>query len=90
METVLLKVTSAFFVGGKMARPGDVVEVPTSDARDLLNRGKARLAEVAAAEPQAEVAAAEPQADEATEGRVGLVETDADEQPRRRRGKRSE
>ena len=81
METVLLKVTSAFFIGGKMARPGDVVEVPTSDARDLLNRGKARLGEVAAAEPQA---------DEATEDRVGLVETDADEQPRRRRGKRSE
>jgi hypothetical protein len=81
METVLLKVTSAFFIGGKMARPGDVVEVPTSDARDLLNRGKARLAEVAAAGPQA---------DEATEDRVGLVETDADEQPRRRRGKRSE
>lgn len=81
METVLLKVTSAFFIGGRMARPGDVVEVPTSDARDLLNRGKARLAEVAAAEPQA---------DEATEDRVGLVETDADEQPRRRRGKRSE
>jgi hypothetical protein len=81
METVLLKVTSAFFIGGTMARPGDVVEVPTSVASDLLNRGKARLAEVAAAEPQA---------DEATEGRVGLVETDADEQPRRRRGKRSE
>ena len=81
METVLLKVTSAFFIGGKMARPGDVVEVPISDARDLLNRGKARLAEVAAAAPEA---------DEVTEARVGLVETDADEQPRRRRGKRSE
>lgn len=81
METVLLKVTSAFFIGGKMARPGEVVEVPTSDARDLLNRGKARLAEVAATAPEA---------DEATEDRVGLVETDADEQPRRRRGKRGE
>ena len=81
METVMLKVTSAFFIGGKMARPGDVVEVTTSDARDLLNRGKARLAEVAAAAPEA---------DESTEARVGLVETDADEQPRRRRGKRSE
>lgn len=85
METVLLKVTSAFFVGGRMARPGDVVEVPAADARDLLNRGKARLAEVAtAAQP------AQPEADEPAEARVGLVETDADEQPRRRRGKRSE
>lgn len=81
METVLLKVTSAFFIGGKMARPGDVVEVPTADARDLLNRGKARLVEVTAAAPDA---------DEPAEARVGLVEADADEQPRRRRGKRGE
>jgi len=83
METVLLKVTSAFFIGGRMARPGDVVEVPKAEARDLLNRGKARLAEVAA-QP------AKPEADEPAEARVGLVESDTDEQPRRRRGKRSE
>ena len=85
METVLLKVTSAFFIGGKMARPGDVVEVTTSDARDLLNRGKARLAEAAKTEQTGA-----PDAGEPAEARVGLVEADADEQPRRRRGKRSE
>lgn len=85
METVLLKVTSAFFIGGKMARPGDVVEVRTADARDLLNRGKARLAEAATAEQ-----ASAPDADDPAEARVGLVEADADEQPRRRRTRRGD
>lgn len=51
METVMLKVTSAFFIGGRMARQGDVVEVPTADAKHLLHRGKAVLA-TAADEPK--------------------------------------
>lgn len=80
METVMLKVTSAFFIGGRMARQGDVVEVPAADAKHLLNRGKAKLAEVAAVANQDAI---EPEAD----ARVALVE---DEQPRRRRGKRGE
>lgn len=43
-KTVALKVTSAFMVGGKVAKAGEVVEVRESDAKDLLHRGKAVLA----------------------------------------------
>jgi hypothetical protein len=78
MDTVMLKVTSAIFIGGKMARQGDVVEVTKAEAKDLLHRGKARLAEVAVEDV--------PASDE-HDARVGLVEAEA---PRRRRGKRSE
>lgn len=40
-ESITLKVTSAFLVGGEIARPGELVEVSTSEAKDLLSRGKA-------------------------------------------------
>lgn len=50
-KTVMLKVTSAFLVGGEVARNGEVVEVTTAEAKDLLHRGKAVLA-TAADEPK--------------------------------------
>ncbi len=50
-KTVMLKVTSAFLVGGELARSGEVVEVTTAEAKDLLHRGKAVLA-TAADEPK--------------------------------------
>jgi hypothetical protein len=43
-ESVFLKVTSAFLVGGEIARAGEIVEVSLTEAKDLLNRGKAVLA----------------------------------------------
>ena len=36
-----VKVTSAFSVDGKVARPGDVVELPSTDAYAMVHRGKA-------------------------------------------------
>lgn len=44
MNSVHLKVTSAFWIGGEIAKPGEVVEVTTAEAKDLLQRGKAVLA----------------------------------------------
>ncbi len=47
MDSVTLKVTSAFMVGGNIARAGDLVEVTVGEAKDLLHRGKATLATAA-------------------------------------------
>lgn len=80
MRTVSLKVTSAFLVGGKIAKVGQVVEVSEADAKALLHRGKAVLAVVQPAQADA------PDTDP-TEARVALIE---DDQPRRRRRGRSE
>ena len=44
MRDVFLKVSSSFLVGGEIAKPGDVVNVPEAEAKDLLHRGKATLA----------------------------------------------
>lgn len=43
-ESVYLKVTSAFLIAGEIAKVGEIVEVSTAEARDLLQRGKAVLA----------------------------------------------
>ena len=43
-ESVVLKVTSAFLVGGQVAKAGELVEVTKAEAKDLLHRGKATLA----------------------------------------------
>ena len=43
-ETVFLKVTSAFLANGLIAKPGEVVEVAIAEAKDLLHRGKAEVA----------------------------------------------
>lgn len=63
-QNVHLVVTSAFMLAGDMAVEGDIVEVTNAEARDLLDRGKARLAtaedgvtdepEADEAEPEAE------------------------------------
>ncbi len=52
-KSVFLKVSSAFMVGGQIAKAGDIVEVSEGDAKDLLHRGKATLA-TAADSPQDE------------------------------------
>lgn len=44
MKTVILKLTSAIVVAGQVIRPGNLVEVTESEARDLLHRGKAVVA----------------------------------------------
>jgi hypothetical protein len=44
MNSVHLKLTSAIAIGGNIFKPGTIVEVSDSDARDLLNRGKAEVA----------------------------------------------
>ena len=44
METVTLRVTSAFMLDGSIALRGALVEVPVPLAKDLLSRGKAELA----------------------------------------------
>ena len=43
-KSVFLKVSSAFLVGGTIAKTGEIVEVSEGEAKDLLQRGKATLA----------------------------------------------
>ena len=64
-DSVFLKVSSAFLVGGLLAKRGEVVEVTNAEAKDLLARGKA----VVATEKDAPV--------EKAPARVGLVEDEA-------------
>lgn len=45
LKSVFLKVSSAFTVDGVIAKAGEIVEVLEDDAKSLLNRGKAVLAE---------------------------------------------
>lgn len=65
-QNIHLVVTSAFMLAGDMAVEGDIVEVTNAEARDLLERGKARVATAAdgvADEPEAEDAEPEAPAD---------------------------
>lgn len=43
-SNVYLVVTSAFMLAGDMVTEGQIVEVTNAEARDLLERGKARVA----------------------------------------------
>ena len=43
-QNVFLIVTSAFVLAGDIAKPGELVEVSDSEARDFLRRGMARVA----------------------------------------------
>jgi hypothetical protein len=43
-QSVFLVITSAVGIGGEIARAGAIVEVTDGEAKDMLNRGKARLA----------------------------------------------
>lgn len=54
-NSVFIKVTSAFMLGGHIARAGEVVEVDTAEAKSLLARGKAVVATKADAPSQADV-----------------------------------
>jgi hypothetical protein len=49
-QNVHLVVTSAFMLAGDMAVEGDIVEVTNAEARDLLDRGKARVSLIAKAQ----------------------------------------
>lgn len=44
-KIVRVRVLGHFYVRGKLARPGDVVELDEYDARDLTRRGKAEPAD---------------------------------------------
>lgn len=70
-KSVFLKVSSAFLVGGQIAKTGEIVEVTEAEAKDLLQRGKATLATANDAPEQT--------ADEA-EQTDGEVEQQAEEQ----------
>ena len=37
----MIKITSAVVADGRVIRPGETVDVPESDAKDLIRRGKA-------------------------------------------------
>ena len=63
-KTVFLKVSSAFLVGGQLAKAGEIVEVTGTEAKDLLARGKATVATVADA-PEDQEQDQEQQQDEA-------------------------
>lgn len=41
----MIKITSSVAVDGRVIRPGETVDVPESDAKDLIRRGKAVLAD---------------------------------------------
>lgn len=44
---ITLKLTAAIIIGGVLCRPGALVEVTESEAKDLLRRGKAEVATAA-------------------------------------------
>ena len=60
-QNVYLVVTSAFVLAGEIAKPGELVEVSDSEARDLLNRGKARPATEEDGVPVPQTVEAEPE-----------------------------
>lgn len=86
-KTVFLKVTSAFLVGGKIAKVGDVVEVDESDAKSLLHRGKATLAVVEKADPQPEDTE-QPPAEADPQPEADAEAEPAAEQPKAKGGKK--
>ena len=74
MEMVAVKVTSAFMVGGEIARPGEIVEVTNSEAKDLLHRGMAVLA---TEEDEPAILEVDVEAEVEAEVKADAVETDA-------------
>ena len=52
----MIKITSAVAVDGRVIRPGEAVDVPDSDAKALIRRGKA----VASEQPEQKEAPAKP------------------------------
>jgi hypothetical protein len=78
-KSVFLLVTSAFMVDGQIAKAGEVVEVSNTEAKDLLNRGKAKLATIDAAQLE-DAVEVEPKED-APAGAEAPQEAPAGEQP---------
>jgi ribosomal protein L9 len=66
--SVFLVITSAVAIDGELAKANSIVEVSDAEARNLLHRGKARLATEADGIEAAEVKAdTEPDGEEATQ-----------------------
>ena len=76
-KSVFLKVSSAFMVGGHIAKTGEIVEVSEGEAKDLLQRGKAILATAADAPEQPAVEVE--QTGQETEQQADKAEQDAPE-----------
>ena len=87
-KTVFLKVSSAFLVGGQLAKAGEIVEVTSTEAKDLLARGKATVATVADApvdqeqeQEQHQDEVQKPEGEAAAEAPVEAVAEAATEEP---------
>ena len=87
-KTVFLKVSSAFLVGGQLAKAGEIVEVTGTEAKDLLARGKATVATVADApveqeqeQEQHQDEVQQPEAEAEAEAPVDAVAEVAAEEP---------
>lgn len=87
-KTVFLKVSSAFLVGGQLAKAGEIVEVTSTEAKDLLARGKATVATVADApveqeqeQEQHQDEVQQPEGEAAAEAPVEAVAEAAAEEP---------
>lgn len=48
----MIKITSAVVADGRVIRPGETVDVPESDAKDLIRRGKGVMADRPAQEAE--------------------------------------
>lgn len=80
-DNVYLVATSAFMVAGSMILADDIVEVSDSEARDLLSRGKARVATAEDGVPQDDEGQAEVNAaldaDDAEQAAADALEAEA-------------
>lgn len=79
--SIFLKITSAVWIGGEIAKPGNIVEVSDLEAKDLLGREVAVLAN---AEDAPKVA---PKAGPISVGDSDEDEGEAAEPSKKRRGK---
>ena len=80
-KSVFLKVSSAFLVGGEIAKTGEIVEVTESEAKDLLQRGKATLATASDAPEQAADDAEQTGDETEQQGEEQQQEAEESEQP---------
>lgn len=88
-ETVFLKVTSAFMVGGDIAKAGDIVAVTNTEAKDLLARGKAEPATAEDAGEAAPIVSATVGVEEVdAPGESDESESDEEPEPQAKKGKK--
>ena len=57
-DTITVRCTAAFALGGAIVRPGDIVELAKSEAANLLHRGRVEVVDESA--PATSEVAAEP------------------------------